>query len=162
VLVVVAAFVVGAGACQPTSGGPIPDPDTFGEPPWGAGALEAGLDAVYVGRERPDCSEVFVLTAAGAAHHRTVCDDDVGASVDRPEEWIDGSNGDYGVRDGVLWVRAVSWNGITAAHELEQWSFVVCDGGLRDVPPEGSMRVPFVYELVRGAGPPGAPPCPAS
>jgi len=159
-LLVCATLVTSAGACNREDGGPIPSPTAFGAGPIGEGDATSGIDALYVGRERPDCSELLRLMPDGTAHRSSVCTDDVTPYVEEPTRWLDQSNGDYAAGDGVLLVRVVTWDVITGAHQLDAETFVTCTTGLRDVPPEGSRRVPFRYDLVEGAGPPGGAVCP--
>lgn len=155
-----AVIVTSAGACrQATPDGPLPQPSELSTRTYPEGSTRDGIDALYVGRQRPDCDEILLLTSGGSAHHVASCGDTETFVAD-PASWIDDSTGDYAYRDDRLWIRTVAWNPITEAFELSEWTFRTCDGGLRDIPPEDSFRVPFEYTLVDGAGPPTTTPCP--
>lgn len=156
-------LVTSAGACQQsTADEPLPPPSELATRTFPEGSTRQGVDALYVGRQRPDCDEVLLLTADGSAHHIATC----GASVDPyladPASWIDETTGDYAYRGDMLWIRTVAWDSITESFELTEWEFRYCAEGLRDIPPADFRRVPFEYRLVEGAGPPDAPPCPPS
>jgi hypothetical protein len=146
-------LITSAGACNPSDGGPIPRPAEVTDASFVANASTTGLDALYAGRQRPECTELFRLLPDGTAHHESVCVDDVTPYLDDPSRWMGNSTGDYAYRDGLLWVRTVTWNPIVGEHELAEWTFRICATGLRDIPLADAFRVPFVYDLVQGAGP---------
>lgn len=155
-----AVFVTSAGACrQQQPDGPLPQPGELATRTFPEGSTRDGVDALYVGRQRPECDELLLLTADGSAHHVSTCRN-TDALVTDPASWTDDTTGDYAYRDDRLWVRTVAWDPITEAFELTEWAFRHCDGGLRDIPPDDSFRVPFEYTLVDGTGPPGGGPCP--
>ena len=86
-------------------------------------------------------------------------DDDPSPLVEEPQLWADDTSGDYAHRGDRLWVRTVAWDAISEEFELSEWELETCATGLLDMPPAGSRRVPFEFEVAAGAGPPSETPC---
>ena len=159
-MVCCAVLVSSAGACQRGRPGPVPSPRELGADALPEGSTQRGLDVVYTGRTRPDCTELIALTPDGTAHHRSVCGgDDPSSLVEELQLWADDTSGDYAHRGDRLWVRTVAWDAITEELLVSKWEFETCATGLFDVPPADSQRVPFEFEVAIGTGPPSETPC---
>ena len=152
-------MIAGGGACNPDHEGPLPPPIELGAPPLAEG-VRAGVGAIYASdTSRPDsrgepCYGFIRLYVDGEARRRSACTSDGTAAGLRERLWQGNQrdNGDYGLLDGQLWVRLVSWNPITRDYELSESELRYCDDRL-----VGAAGASFV--LIAGDPPPDAPPC---